>query len=187
MARYEPPEGFSAAAVRYVASGTTDGRSFAAVIAQLAVRGCIRVEPIDGKYKLSRLMCDRDAVVALAPDEKVCPRPVVRRWAGDRVQPVHGGTQRCPKQPLHLPHPRRTGQENARASISRATWESLHWECSRRSYSLCRWRRFPAAVRPWARRFLTVWILFCGLTIGLLIELSLVTAWKTAVRSRVGG
>ena len=36
VTRYEPPEGISPAAARYIASGITDGRSFAAVIAQLA-------------------------------------------------------------------------------------------------------------------------------------------------------
>ena len=70
VARYEPPEGISPAAARYIASGTTDGRSFAAVIAQLAVHGCIRVESENGKYKLSRLMSDRAAEAALAPEEK---------------------------------------------------------------------------------------------------------------------
>ena len=70
VARYEPPEGISPAAARYIASGITDGRSFAAVIAQLAVRGCIRVEADNGKYKLSRLMSDRATEAALAPEEK---------------------------------------------------------------------------------------------------------------------
>ena len=70
VARYEAPLGLSAAAVRYVAYGTTDARSFAAVIAQLSVCGCIRVERVDGKYRLSRLMCGRDAVAALAPEER---------------------------------------------------------------------------------------------------------------------
>ena len=70
VARYEPPEGLSPAAARYIASGTTDGRSFAAVIAQLAVRGCLRVESENGKYKLSRLMSDRATESALAPEEK---------------------------------------------------------------------------------------------------------------------
>jgi hypothetical protein len=48
----------------------SDGRSFAAVIAQLAVGGCIRVEPQDGKYKISRLLGDRRVDAALAPEER---------------------------------------------------------------------------------------------------------------------
>ncbi len=70
VARYEPPDGLSAAAVRYITTGGSDGRSLAAVIAELAVRGCLRVEPSNGKYKLSRLMGDRAVESQLAPEEK---------------------------------------------------------------------------------------------------------------------
>src|SRR4029077_11631842 len=49
VTRYEAPPGLSAAAARYVAHRLRDARSFAAVIAQLAVCGCIRVERVDGK------------------------------------------------------------------------------------------------------------------------------------------
>jgi hypothetical protein len=70
VTQYQPPEGLSAAAVRYVATTGTDGRSFAAVIAELAVRGCLRAEPQNDKYKLSRLMSDRATEARLAPEER---------------------------------------------------------------------------------------------------------------------
>ena len=70
VTQYEPPEGLSAAAVRYVVTTGSDGRSFAAVIAELAARGCLRVEPQDGKYKLSRMMSDRATEAKLAAEEK---------------------------------------------------------------------------------------------------------------------
>src|SRR5262249_26929737 len=70
VTRYEPPAGFSAAAVRFVTTRGSDGRSFAAVIAQLAVSGCVRVEPEDGKYKISRLLGDRRVDAKLAPEEQ---------------------------------------------------------------------------------------------------------------------
>lgn len=69
VTRYGPPEDLSAAAVRYVVTTGSDGRSFAAVIASLAARGCLRVEPQDGKYKLSRMMSDRATEAKLAPEE----------------------------------------------------------------------------------------------------------------------
>ena len=69
VTRYEPPEGLSAAAVRYIETTGSDGRSFAAVIAALAAHGCLRVEPGDGGYKLSRLMSDRATEDELAPEE----------------------------------------------------------------------------------------------------------------------
>jgi hypothetical protein len=70
VTRYAPPDGFSAAAIRFLTTTGSDGRSFAAVIAQLAVSGCVRVEPEDGKYKISRLLSDRRVEAGLAPEEK---------------------------------------------------------------------------------------------------------------------
>lgn len=69
VTRYDPPDGLSAAAVRYIVTTGSDGRSFAAVIAALASHGCLRVEPQNGKYKLSRLMSDRATEAKLAPEE----------------------------------------------------------------------------------------------------------------------
>src|SRR5262249_60829507 len=54
----------------HVALGATDGGCSAAVIPQLAVSGCIRVEPIARKYRLSRLMCGLATVNALSAEEK---------------------------------------------------------------------------------------------------------------------
>jgi hypothetical protein len=70
VTQYEPPEGLSAAAVRYVVTTGSDGRSFAAVIAELAVRGCLRAEPQNEKYKLSRMMSDRATEAKIAPEER---------------------------------------------------------------------------------------------------------------------
>jgi hypothetical protein len=67
--RYEPPAGLSPAAVRYIRTTGSDGRTLAAVIAQLAGRGCIEIEPQDGKYKLTQLKTDANVVSTLAPEE----------------------------------------------------------------------------------------------------------------------
>ena len=54
--QYQPPQGLSPAAVRYIRTTGCDGRSFAATLAQLAARGCVAIEPRpDGKYRLTRL------------------------------------------------------------------------------------------------------------------------------------
>jgi hypothetical protein len=53
--QYQPPQGLSPAAVRYVQTTGCDGRSLAATIAQLAARGCIGIEPQGSKYKVTRL------------------------------------------------------------------------------------------------------------------------------------
>jgi hypothetical protein len=70
VTQYGPPQGLSAAAVRYVVTTGSDGRSFAAVIAELAARGCLRVEPQNERYKLSRMMSDRATEAKLAPEEQ---------------------------------------------------------------------------------------------------------------------
>jgi len=70
-ARYEPPEGLSPAAVRYVRTTGSDGRTLAAVIAQLAGRGCLKVETQNGNYSLTPLKADARSEQTLAPEE-VC-------------------------------------------------------------------------------------------------------------------
>lgn len=70
VTQYEAPEGLSAAAARYVVTTGSDRRSFAAVITELAACGCLRVEPQNEKYKLSRMMSDRATEAKLAPEEK---------------------------------------------------------------------------------------------------------------------
>jgi Predicted membrane protein (DUF2207) len=53
--QYQPPQGLSPAAMRYIRTTGCDGRTLAATIAQLAARGCLAIEPQNGKYKLTRL------------------------------------------------------------------------------------------------------------------------------------
>lgn len=68
--RYEPPAGISPAGARFLLTTGTDGRSVAAVVADLAVRGCISVVPDSGRYRVSRLISDADAQKALPAEEK---------------------------------------------------------------------------------------------------------------------
>ena len=53
--QYQPPQGLSPAAMRYIRTTGCDGRTLAATIAQLAARGCIAIEPQNGKYNLTRV------------------------------------------------------------------------------------------------------------------------------------
>lgn len=59
--QYEPPEGLSPAALRYIMHGVVDGTSIAASLADLAVRGYIEVEARGGSFALRRTSkCDAD-------------------------------------------------------------------------------------------------------------------------------
>jgi hypothetical protein len=185
VARYEPPEGLSAAAVRYIAHGTTDGRSLAAAIAQLAVSGCVRIEPVGGKYKLSRLMSSRAAVEALAPEEK---RVLAALFADGPVIELSPSME----------------QLNA-AQNGRYVFD-LHQELDKQFGGKYLARHLGILVPGLAATFamalpmaglsaqrdafvavfLTAWVLFCGLLLGLIAEASFFPALALTLRTGVG-
>jgi len=185
VARYEPPEGISPAAARYIASGITDGRSFAAVIAQLAVHGCIRVESDRGKYKLSRLMSDRASEAALAPEEKF----VLALLFEDGPEIVLTGAM-----------DERNAAQNGRYVFHiqtqlRKRLEGLYFKRQAGAIALGVFATFASAfalavaAHSGSRTgsvFSTMWVLFAGLCLGLLIEVSFIPACRDAVRTRSG-
>jgi hypothetical protein len=63
--QYEPPPGISPGVARYVLTGGSDGTTLAAVLAGLAAKGVISIQPQDGKYTAA-MMNSRTAVL---PDE----------------------------------------------------------------------------------------------------------------------
>jgi Predicted membrane protein (DUF2207) len=186
VARYDAPEGLSPAAVRYVLTTGSDGRSFAAVIAALASRGCIRVEPAAGKYKLSRLMSDRATEASLAPEEARVLKLLFEDGPVLELTPAM--------------------DERNTAQNSRYIFH-IQQELSKRLDGLYFTRHagvvalgvfatmiFAPAVAvlahardTFAAVFFTAWALFTGLIIGLIFEMSLLPACKTALRSRGTG
>ena len=67
--RYEPPEGYSPASLRYVAEMGYDRRTFTAAVLNLAVKGFVTIEEDDGDYALVRTPKSNDG--SLAPGEAV--------------------------------------------------------------------------------------------------------------------
>jgi Predicted membrane protein (DUF2207) len=185
VARYEPPEGLSAAAVRYIASGVTDGRSFAAIIAQLGVRRCIRVESVNGKYKLSRLMSDRATESALAPEEK---RVLALLFEDGPVLELSGAmdqrnTAQNGRYVFHI-HEELTKEIGGKYFTRHTGFIVLGVIATFASALVlaltARGRDTSGAF------FFTLWVLFCGLMLGMMIELSLASTWKTVVMTRMG-
>jgi Predicted membrane protein (DUF2207) len=182
VTRYEPPDGLSAAAVRYAVTTGSDGRSFAAVIAALATRGCLRVEPQDGKYRLSRMMSDRAAETQLAPEEKRVLTMLFEDGATIDLTPAMD---------------QRNTAQNTRYIFA------IQQELSQRMDGLYFTKHagvivlgvlatFIAALALAATAhgrdasgaaFFTMWVLFAGLLIGLLFEVAFLPACKTASRS----
>lgn len=185
VARYEPPQGLSPAAARFIASGTTDGRSFAAVIAQLAIRRCLRVESEDGKYKLSRLMSDRSTESALAPEEK---RVLTLLFEDGPVIELSGAmdqrnTAQNGRYVFHI-HEELTKAIGGKYFTRHSGFIVLGVLATFASASVL---ALTAQGRDTsAAFFFTIWVLFCGLMLGMMIELSLASAWKAAVKTRMG-
>jgi len=185
VARYEPPEGLSPAGVRYIAFGTTDGRSFAAVIAQLAVRGCIRVESMNGKYQLSRLMSDRATESALAPEEKCVLAQLFED--GPAIELTGAMDQRNAAQngrymaDIHTELVKSLGGKYFTRHSGFIVLGVLATLVSALTLAITAHGRDASAAV-----FFTLWVLFCGLIIGLMIEMSLASAWKMAVKTGKG-
>jgi hypothetical protein len=185
VARYEPPEGISPAAARYIASGTTDGRSFAAVIAQLAVHGCMRVASENGKYRLSRLTSDRANEAALAPEEKFILAllfedgpEIVLSGAMDERNAAQNGRY---VSHIHDELTNQLGKKYFTRHTGIIALGVLVTFVSALALAItARGRDTSAAV------FTTLWVLFIGLMLGMMIELSFASLWKTAVRAGTG-
>ncbi len=185
LARYEPPDDISPAAARYIATGATDGRSFAAVIAQLAVRGCLRAESVNGKYILSRLMSDRTAESTLASEEKRILALLFKGGPTIEFRPA--------------------GDERTTAQMGRYITH-VHEELTKRLggkyftrhsgivafgvFITCLFALPIAASAQGhdaAGSFMaTFWILLCGLLVGLTIESAILSSFRAALRAKSG-
>jgi Predicted membrane protein (DUF2207) len=67
MPIYEPPPGFSPAAMRYLVRMGYDNKAFASAVLDMAVKGFLKIEEDAGTYTLSRAKADRQV---LTPEEK---------------------------------------------------------------------------------------------------------------------
>lgn len=68
--RFEPPEGFSPAAVRYLHKMNFDQKSFTATVVSLAVKGALTITQDDKKYTLEKLLTT-DSTLLTKGEKKV--------------------------------------------------------------------------------------------------------------------
>jgi len=183
--RYDPPEGLSPAAIRYIASGTTDGRTFAAVIAQLAVRGCLRVEPVNGKYKISRLMSDRTTESMLAPEEKRCLGLLFEDGPAIELSPAmdERDTAQNGRYVFHI-HEELNKQLSGKYFTRHSGTIALGVLMTLFFASIL--AATAKGLDTTGAYMLTFWILFVGLTIGMMIEVAFLSSWKTVIRAGKG-
>jgi hypothetical protein len=73
VVRYRPPAGLSPAAVRYIATLGCDGRTFVAILAQLAAYKLLSItsDPERGAAYLSKLQEDRHILMQLPDEERI--------------------------------------------------------------------------------------------------------------------
>jgi len=182
---YEPPGGLSPAAMRYLINGVSDGRSFAAVIAELACRGCLRVEPQNGKYKLSRLMSDRKEESKLAPEEKYVLGMLFED--GPTIELTPAMDQRNTAQNgryifhIHEELKKQLAGKYFTRHVGIIMLGVLFTFASALALAMTAQGRDTTGAM-----FMTLWFLFCGLLLGMMIEMAFASAWKTALRAGVG-
>ena len=73
--RYEPPAGISPGVARYILTGGSDGTTLAAVLAGLAAKGVVAIQPQSGSYAVSLL----NSSPILLPDEAVSYKNSLQR------------------------------------------------------------------------------------------------------------
>ena len=185
VVRYEPPAGISPAAARYLITTGSDGRTLAAVIAALAARNCISVEPHDGMYKLTRLASDPSEESKLAPEEGYALNYLFEDGPITEISPS-------------------MSQENS-ARNSRYV-ANIQQDLAERFGGIYFTRHigyvalgvlatfimaFSLAATAQGRDtggtfFMTTWILFCALILGAIVETGLLPAWKAVLRGTAG-
>jgi hypothetical protein len=185
VVRYEPPAGISPAAARYLITTGSDGRTLAAVIAALAARNCISVEPHDGMYKLTRLAPNPGEESKLAPEEAYALNYLFEDGPITEISPS-------------------MSQENS-ARNSRYV-ANIQQDLAQRFGGVYFSRHigyvafgvlatfimaFSLAATAQGRDtggafFMTTWILFCALILGAIVETGLLPAWKAVLRGTTG-
>ena len=70
VVRYRPPENFSPAAIRFIYTMRVDGRTYTAILAQLAARGLLQIVPQNGSVILKQARRDYSAPKDLPDEEK---------------------------------------------------------------------------------------------------------------------
>jgi hypothetical protein len=176
---YEPPQGLSPAAVRYISRAACDGRALAAVIAQLAARGCLEIKSQNGKYKLSR--AGTNVQTNLAPEEIRVLDILFEDGPEIIMQPGEGiVSNRCLLAIVEEFHhrldrvifTRNAGYLVAGLLMSLATAMSMALTVEGKDRT--------------GIGFLTWWFFFCAYMVGAVVLTKLIPSWRRALRG-LGG
>jgi hypothetical protein len=178
VVRYDPPAGLSPAAARYVWTTGSDGRTVAAVIAQLAARGRVGIETQDGKYNLTRLV--GDGADALAPEEA---RELETLFAGGpalAIDPRNAVEVNRLLLPIESEMQKLTGVYFTR-NLRFGVLGTLVSVVTGIAIALTAHGRDTMGAA-----FLVWWFFFCATMLGSIVLINLVPAWRRVLRG-LGG
>ena len=195
--QYQPPQGLSPAAMRYIRTTGCDGRTLAATIAQLAARGCLAIEPPDGKefgkYKLTRLSAPDSK-----PDSENNPKTLQPPLAAEEADLLAAlfedgptlmlDSKNGPQLNRYLLHVSQNVQKalNNLYFTRNARWLALGTFAS---FITAMGMAFTVQGRNGDRMtliFLTWWFFFCFFLLGLIVVMTLLPALGRAMRG-LGG
>jgi hypothetical protein len=181
MVRYEPPPGISAAAARYLVTTGSDGRTLAAVIAALAAHNCIRVEASNGLYKLTRLAADSAEESKLAPEEARALNYLFEDGPTTEISPSMS-QENSARNSSYI-----AIIQNDLASRFGGRYFTRHLGYVAVGVLATFVVAFSLAATAEGRDtggtfFMTAWVLFCGLILGVLVETALLPALIAVVR-----
>lgn len=181
VVRYDPPQGVTPAAARYLWTKGSDGRSLAAVLADLSARGIVRITPGQGDYKVEQLLAAKSESASLPPEEKrVCgllfsdQSAVILRPKdqGPLSLYLYGIHEELTKQVQEKYYTRNLGYLVGGAIAALAFMLGAAGATAKRD-------AFTAV-------FLCLWFLFCGWILGLIAVVNIVPAWERLLRG-LGG
>jgi hypothetical protein len=183
--QYQPPQGLSPAAMRYIRTTGCDGRTLAATIAQLAARGCLAVEPQNGNYTVTQLKSvdPKSLQPSLAPEELGLFYELFEDGPTVVLDPKNGGPLNRYLLQINVELQKRLNNayftRNARYLVigTFASWLTamgIALTADGRNGD-----RFTLL-------FLTSWFFFCFFFLGLIAVMALLPAWSRVIRG-LGG
>lgn len=186
---YDPPGGMSPAAMRYLLTGTTDRKSVAAVLAHLAAKKLISVEPQNGDYCVRRTV--QEAPGDLPAEEAAAFRALTE------IESFRIPGSSAPMHTVFLQSGANQYVALLGSVISGAVNKQVERLCFNRNlrYSV------PAILLSSLVSliiaagiegksgilFLTLWFLFCSLFLGIIVSMTVVPAIRDMLSGRKAG
>ena len=186
--RYEPPEGMSPAAVRYLLMGSTDRRSVAAVLIHLAARKLISIQPENGDYRIT-VLCEQPPK-DIPAEEAAAMRALVE--VQSFVDPASIGSKSFLLKPAQNQHISLIGSVISGSMNSKVekTYFIRNVQYSAPAFLISIAVALGTAAHFENYRngvfFLSLWFLFCSLIIGVILAMSVVPILRDAFRGRIG-